>query len=110
MDGLNGLAAATAMLMIASFGLLAEKFGDTELAMICFLLIASGAGFVVWNFPFGKIFLGDSGAYLLGALAATLSVMLPERNAEISPFSSLLIVIYPFYELIRSFVRRVFGQ
>lgn len=106
-DGLNGLAAATTMLMIASFGLLAVQFGDTEIAMICFALIASGSGFVVWNFPFGKIFLGDGGAYFLGALAAALSVMLPERNAEISPFSSLLIIIYPFYELLRSYIRRV---
>ena len=106
-DGLNGLASTTAILMISSFGILSGQLGDFELQVICFSIVAVSLGFLIWNFPFGKIFLGDGGAYFLGALVAGIAVFLPERNDQISPFSSLLIVIYPFYELVRSTVRRI---
>ena len=109
-DGLNGLAGATTFLMIGSFGVLSGQFGDFELQIICFSIVTTSLGFFVWNFPFGKIFLGDGGAYFLGALAAGIAVLLPERNDGISPFSSLLIVIYPFYELVRSTIRRILAK
>lgn len=106
-DGLNGLASTTAILMITSFGILSGQLGDFELQVICFSIVSVCLGFLIWNFPFGKIFLGDGGAYCLGALVAGIAVLLPERNDQISPFSSLLIIIYPFYELVRSTVRRI---
>ena len=106
-DGLNGLASTSAVLMIASFGVLSKQFGDFELQVICFSIVAASSGFLIWNFPFGKVFLGDGGAYFLGALAAGVAVLLPERNDGISPFSSMLIIIYPFYELVRSTARRI---
>lgn len=106
-DGLNGLANITAILMVASFGILSWQAGDFELQIICFSIVSVTFGVLVWNFPFGKIFLGDGGAYFLGALVAGIAVLLPERNDQISPFSSLLIIIYPFYELVRSAARRI---
>ena len=81
--------------------------GDIVLAGFAFLYVSSLAGVGVFNFPFGKIFVGDGGAYLMGAVIAMLAILLPERNPEISPFASLLIIIYPFYELLRSLVRRL---
>jgi UDP-N-acetylmuramyl pentapeptide phosphotransferase/UDP-N-acetylglucosamine-1-phosphate transferase len=106
-DGLNGLAAITAAIMIVSFGILSGQAGDLEQKIICSVVLLIVAGFLVWNFPFGKIFLGDGGAYFLGAMVAGLAVLMPERNSEVSPFASLLIVIYPFYELVRSTFRRI---
>ncbi len=109
-DGLNGLASTTTVFMIASFGALSARFGDSELQVICFLIVSVNLGFLIWNFPFGKLFLGDGGAYFLGAMAAGIAVVLPERNDEISPFSSMLIIIYPFYELVRSTTRRIVAK
>jgi UDP-N-acetylmuramyl pentapeptide phosphotransferase/UDP-N-acetylglucosamine-1-phosphate transferase len=106
-DGLNGLAGSSTAFMTISFGFLASQSGDHQLGIICYTLAASCFGFLLLNFPFGKIFLGDGGAYFLGSLLATIAIIIPERNADISPFSSLLIVMYPFYELCRSFVRRI---
>lgn len=105
-DGLNGLAGGASILMISSLGALSIQHGDDELFVICCILGSSSLGFLVWNFPFGKVFMGDGGAYFLGALIAGIAVLLPERNHEISPFSSLLIILYPFYELVRTSVRR----
>lgn len=106
-DGLNGLASTSATMIIASFGVLSWQSNDFELQIICFSIVSASLGFFVWNFPFGKIFMGDGGAYFLGALVAGIAVLLPERNDGISPFSSMLIIMYPFYEVVRSTARRI---
>ena len=47
------------------------------------------------NFPFGKIFLGDGGAYALGHLLVWSAIILINQSPEISPFSILLIFFWP---------------
>lgn len=106
-DGLNGLAGSSTVFMTMSLGFLASQSGDDQLSVISYTLAASSLGFLLLNFPLGKFFLGDGGAYFLGFFIAAIAIIMPERNFDISPFSSLLIVIYPFYELCRSFVRRI---
>ena len=85
-----------------------RQAGDILLSGACFSLMALIVGFFIWNFPFGKIFLGDCGAYFIGAIVAGVSIMLPENNKELSPFASLMIIIFPLYELLRSRIRRIF--
>lgn len=109
-DGLNGLAAGTAIIMSLCFALIAFNVGDVEIFVISLVVVAATSGFLIWNFPGGKIFLGDGGAYLLGALLACLAITLSERNEAISPFFSLLVVLYPIYETLRSAVRRIFTK
>jgi hypothetical protein len=43
-------------------------------------------------------------------MIAVMAVLLPERNDAVSPHASAIIVIYPFYELMRSFLRRLVGN
>ncbi len=105
-DGLNGLAAGAATIMLLGFSVLGSETGAMTYSNICFFVLAPIVGFLFWNFPFGKIFLGDGGAYLLGAIIAGLSIIMPEDNPGISPFASLMIVIFPLYELGRSAIRR----
>ena len=105
-DGLNGLASGCFIIIALSIAIVAVSVNDTELAFYAFLMASATAGFFIWNYPFGRIFLGDGGAYLLGGLAAGLAVLLPERNPVVSPFFSLLVVAFPFYELVRSTFRR----
>jgi UDP-N-acetylmuramyl pentapeptide phosphotransferase/UDP-N-acetylglucosamine-1-phosphate transferase len=106
-DGLNGLCGGCGIIMLTGFGVLAGQTGDVIIEGVCFSLIALIAGFLIWNFPFGKIFLGDCGAYLIGATVAGVSIMLPENNHELSPFVSLMIIVFPLYELLRSAIRRI---
>lgn len=106
-DGLNGLSAGTTILMLMSIGILASLLGDIEVAFVSLLIVPAILGFLIFNFPFGKIFLGDGGAYFLGFLLAGLAILLNERNSEVSPFAIFLIVAYPLYELVRSVCRRV---
>lgn len=105
-DGLNGLAKFSSLIMLVSIMILSYEFGDKLLILLCLSLIMAILGLIFFNFPYGRIFLGDGGAYLLGSCIALLVIMLSMRNDEISPFASLLIVLYPIYELIRTVLRR----
>ena len=61
-DGLNGLAMGITMLIAGGLGGLAYSVGDTMILTLCGVVLASVAGLFVFNFPIGKIFLGDAGA------------------------------------------------
>lgn len=105
-DGLNGLTAGTAMIILAAFGIIARLVGDIPLAFTCLIIAGAVAGFFFVNWPKGKIFLGDGGAYFLGFTLAWIAVLLPERNHSVSPWTSLLICSYPIIEVCFSILRR----
>ena len=105
-DGFNGLTAGVALIMLAAFGLIAREVGDIPLAFTCLIIAGAVLGFFLVNWPFGKIFLGDGGAYFLGFTLAWIAILLPARNAQVSPWASLLICAYPIIEVGFSFVRK----
>ncbi|MCA1854607.1 glycosyltransferase [Massilia oculi] len=109
-DGFNGLASGTVFIGMATLGLIAQNAGDPDLAQLCFVVCAVTAGFFVVNFPFGKLFLGDGGAYLLGFLLAWMAVMLVYRNPQVSPWAALLACGYPVFETVFTIVRRAWGR
>ena len=106
-DGFNGLAAGSVMIMLAAFGLVARSAGDIPLAFSCLVLAGAVLGFFLMNWPNGKIFLGDGGAYFVGFALAWIAVLMPYRNPTISPWVSMLICIYPITEVAVSFLRRL---
>lgn len=106
-DGFNGLASGTVVIGLGTLGLIADGAGDVHLAQLCFVICAVTAGFFVVNFPLGKLFLGDGGAYLLGFLLAWLSVMLVYRNPSVSAWAPLLACAYPVFETVFTIMRRL---
>lgn len=107
-DGFNGLTAGVALIMLTAFGLIAREVGDIPLAFTCLVVAGAVFGFFLVNWPFGKIFLGDGGAYFLGFTLAWIAILLPERNPQVSAWASLLICSYPIIEVIFSIYRRKF--
>lgn len=105
-DGFNGLTAGTSIIILLTFGFIARQVGDIPLAFACLIILGSVFGFFIVNWPSGKIFLGDGGAYFLGFTLAWIAVLLPERNSQISPWTSLLIFSYPIIEVGFSIVRK----
>jgi len=105
-DGFNGLASGTLVISYSAIGLIAHQAGDSELAQVCLILISVTLGFFLINFPFGKIFLGDGGAYLMGFLLAWVAVLLLARNAQVSAWAPLLACGYPILEVLFSIWRR----
>lgn len=107
-DGYNGLASIVTCMMLGALGTVAWQVGDLPLAAICAALAAGTLGFFVWNFPHGRLFAGDGGAYLWGVTVAIVSVLLTARNAAVSPWFPLAVVIYPVFETLFSVYRRKF--
>lgn len=105
-DGFNGLAAGSAALMFAGLATIAGFHDDTAVMMLCLIGIMPLLGFLVWNFPFGKIFMGDGGAYLVGFWLAECCVLLLARNPEVSTWVPLLVCIYPVWETVFSMWRK----
>ena len=105
-DGFHGLASGSVVLMTGTFGLVAAAAGDDQLLLVTVVIAAVMLGFLMFNFPFGYLFLGDGGAYVSGFWLACVAVMLPVRNPDVSPWLSLLIVIYPVTETIYSIFRK----
>jgi UDP-N-acetylmuramyl pentapeptide phosphotransferase/UDP-N-acetylglucosamine-1-phosphate transferase len=105
-DGFNGLAGGSVMISFAALGIIAHQVGDLQLAQLCITLIIVLSGFMLLNFPFGKLFMGDGGAYLLGFLLGWVAMMLPMRNPEVSVWASLLICAYPVNEVLFTIGRR----
>lgn len=105
-DGFNGLASGTATLCLLALASIAALVGDTPLALTAVIMAAAVTGFWLVNFPWGKLFLGDGGAYFAGFALAWIAVLLPMRNAAVSPWASFLVCAYPIIEVIYSIVRR----
>ncbi len=109
-DGMNGLAGMIATLMAVSLALVALQVQDIPIFLIATALASATMGFLVWNFPFGRVFLGDGGAYFLGFMLAELAVQLVVRNPGVSPFYALAVLFYPVFETLFSIWRRKFKR
>ncbi len=107
LDGFNGLASGSVMVILIFLGLMAYQSNDFVLMQMCLMLASSILGFMLLNYPFGKIFLGDAGAYFVGFLVAWIALLLSDRNQEISPWASLLVCAYPVVEVLYSVARRI---
>lgn len=106
-DGFNGLSSGTVIIMLVSLLLIAKGQGDTVLVASFMLLAAAVLGFFLVNFPLGKIFLGDGGAYFAGFCLAWLEILLVVRNPTVSPWVMALVTAYPLIEVFYSMWRRM---
>jgi UDP-N-acetylmuramyl pentapeptide phosphotransferase/UDP-N-acetylglucosamine-1-phosphate transferase len=106
-DGFNGLSSMVAILMFGSIGYISIQTGDALVLGISLIMIGSIAGFFVWNYPAGLIFLGDGGAYFIGFMLAESVILLVLRNPAVSPWYAVLLFSYPIFETLFSVYRRV---
>jgi UDP-N-acetylmuramyl pentapeptide phosphotransferase/UDP-N-acetylglucosamine-1-phosphate transferase len=105
-DGFNGLAAGAVIIMFGAFAYVGLRVGDDLVVGLAVLYAALVLGFFMVNFPHGRIFLGDGGAYFCGFLLASLGVLLPMRNVEVSAWAAVLICAYPVIETLASMRRK----
>lgn len=84
MDGIDGIAATEAVtvgLSVAFVSLLGSPAADEWLLPV--LLAASALGFLAWNWPPAKIFMGDAGSGFLGLMIGVLAVEAAWRSPEL---------------------------
>lgn len=105
-DGFNGLASGAVAIMSGAIGLIALNMGDPALAACGFAVATCALGFGAVNWPLGKLFLGDGGAYLLGFALAWLAVLLPMRHSNVTAWATILVCAYPVLEVGFSYRRK----
>lgn len=106
-DGFNGLAGGISIMILLSFLSVSMLLGDHFVSLLTAVNIAAILGFMFLNFPKGRIFMGDGGAYFVGFAIAESGILLYERNyLEISALYILAVLIYPVCEVIFSIYRK----
>lgn len=110
MDGLNGLAGGTAVLVAAAFGLFTFIEGSLFVYILCYVILAASLGFFVFNFPRGRIFMGDVGSQFLGFLFATISVVASGYDASRTTLLLMPLLFFNFiYDTTFTFFRRLWA-
>ena len=94
-DGLNGLSSYVTVSVSGSLSIIAFQSGNTQISIFLVLMVAAVLGFMALNFPMGKIFLGDGGAYALGHLLVWSAIILISGVTDISAFAILLVFFWP---------------
>ncbi len=94
MDGMDGFASGMALIGFATLALAGHKAGAEDYALSAAVVAAAAAGFLLWNFPPARIFMGDSGSAMLGLLAAGFSLWGAQQG--ILPLWAALLLFSPF--------------
>jgi UDP-GlcNAc:undecaprenyl-phosphate/decaprenyl-phosphate GlcNAc-1-phosphate transferase len=105
-DGVNGLAALTAVVAAVALALVADAAGYTVMFHLSMMLAAAVLGFMVLNYPFGFIFLGDAGAYTLGFVLSWFAIAMLNNVPEASVWAMLLVVFWPVADTVLAIWRR----
>jgi len=106
-DGVNGLCGAVTLSILSALLFLSYKTNDIAMLSLVFSLILLLIPFMIMNYPYGRIFLGDLGAYSLGLIVSMLTIIIFGRHPEVPSWGAVLILIYPTTEVIFSIIRRV---
>ncbi|HZR20368.1 MAG TPA: MraY family glycosyltransferase [Verrucomicrobiae bacterium] len=104
MDNMNGLCAGLGAIGAWYFATIAAAQGQYLVALIAFLTFGALLGFLPYNFPNARAFLGDAGSHLIGYLLAVLAILPhfysahhPRRRAVLIP---LLVLAVPLFDLV----------
>ncbi|MEY5099333.1 MAG: hypothetical protein RJA36_2052 [Pseudomonadota bacterium] len=105
-DGVNGLAGLCAVTTSVALAAIAHRAGAGSIVDLCLVVGAGVAGFLIWNFPHGKIFLGDAGAYTLGFVLSWFAIAILLSNGAVTPWSMLLAFLWPVADMLHAIARR----
>ena len=107
-DGTNGLAGFSILVSTLCLLFLSLLTQDIYIAKITIFLIAIILSFLIFNFPFGKIFLGDLGAYFLGWTVGSVTIFFMSRNPDVLNWCAVIILSYPITEVVFSVIRKIY--
>ncbi len=80
MDGIDGLAAGQGLVVAMFFSLIQYMHGDAVLAYLALVLATGCVGFLAFNFPPAKVFMGDVGSVSIGFILAALGLLGAARH------------------------------
>jgi UDP-N-acetylmuramyl pentapeptide phosphotransferase/UDP-N-acetylglucosamine-1-phosphate transferase len=106
-DGFNGLLTINLIIINTILAYINLISANNEFTVFIVAQIIILLAFLLFNFPKAKIFLGDSGSYLMGSLVALNSITTNNLNPNYSSFFFCILLFYLFFEVFFSFLRKV---
>ncbi|MEQ8928196.1 MAG: MraY family glycosyltransferase, partial [Fulvivirga sp.] len=116
-DGIDGLSGTLGFIIISSFGVWFYLTGNMSLSFISFAFLGGIMAFLVYNWYPSKIFMGDTGALMIGFLIGCLAIYFININFNLDPSSPLrfsatigtaiCILIVPLTDTLRIFILRI---
>tara|TARA_Y100000590_G_scaffold175838_1_gene200920 strand:- start:2461 stop:3516 length:1056 start_codon:yes stop_codon:yes gene_type:complete len=106
-DGFNGLLGIHSLIIFVILFIINLNY-ENDLSYILFYTSLIIFSFLIFNFPKAQIFLGDGGAYLVGALIAISVINTNNFYPSISSFFFCILLFYLFFEVFFSFFRKIF--
>jgi len=108
LDGMDGLAAGVTGIAGLTFSVIALSLGKVDAAILSAIILGACLGFLRHNFYPARIFMGDSGALLLGYVLATIAVQgLLKTAATVALLFPLLVLAVPIVDTTFVVVRRL---
>jgi UDP-N-acetylmuramyl pentapeptide phosphotransferase/UDP-N-acetylglucosamine-1-phosphate transferase len=120
-DGINGLAGSLGALICGTLGCWFLVADHLELATVAFATVGGIMAFLRYNFSPAKIFMGDTGALIIGLASAVLVISFIDLNHDLpagtpfrlesGPVVAIGIMIIPLFDTLRVFITRIYrGQ
>ena len=98
-DGMDGLAAGVCAISAITFAILALSLGRISAAVLAAAIAGACLGFLPWNFNPAKVFMGDSGALVLGFLLACVSIQgVMKTAAALALVFPLVVLLVPILD------------
>ncbi|TVP79705.1 MAG: undecaprenyl/decaprenyl-phosphate alpha-N-acetylglucosaminyl 1-phosphate transferase [Puniceicoccaceae bacterium] len=106
-DGLDGLAGGVGLMLLALLSYLAYQSGVTFSLLLALGMTGAILGFLIHNFPPAKVYMGDSGAYMIGFVIAALSLINSEKGTVLAALiAPVLALALPIADVAFAIIRR----
>ena len=111
MDGLNGLAGGTAVIAAAFLCTITYTEGSFFVYIVCYVIAAGASGFLIFNFPRARLFMGDVGSQFVGFTFAALAIIASEIDMSRTSFLIVPMLFFNFiFDTVFTFCRRAFRR
>ena len=106
-DGMDGLSGGLTAIATFFLGLISIATGNIITAVFSLALFGSLIGFLVFNFPPAKIFMGDAGALFLGLAISSFPLLEINYNSDMAFIIAVSIIFIPVMDTLTSMLRRM---
>jgi UDP-GlcNAc:undecaprenyl-phosphate/decaprenyl-phosphate GlcNAc-1-phosphate transferase len=116
-DGVDGLAGSIGMVALVFFGLWFYAIGDTVMSLVAMTFVGAILGFLFFNWQPSKIFMGDTGALMIGFLLSFMAIQFINSNHQLpgtspakfqsSVGTAICVVIIPVFDTLRVIILRL---
>lgn len=115
-DGVDGLAGGIGLISAVAYGFWLYWAGDVALALLSFTLAGALVGFLIFNTHPARIFMGDSGSLIIGAILSVLAMRVVDHDTSRlpawlrtvpTPLFAMSVIAFPLVDTFRVFVVRM---